>query len=44
VTYNHVKGDVGFGCHFFIQLVVCHGFSMDIEFYIRFSSPPFCAV
>jgi hypothetical protein len=31
VTYNHVEDDVGFGCHFFVQLVVCHGLSMDTE-------------
>jgi hypothetical protein len=44
VTCNHVTDDVGFACHFFVQLVVCHGFSMDIEVFITFSSPPFCAL
>jgi hypothetical protein len=28
---NHVKDDVGFGCHLFLQLVICHCFSVDIE-------------
>jgi hypothetical protein len=33
VTYDHVKEDIGFGCHSVIQLIVCCGFSMDIKIF-----------
>jgi hypothetical protein len=31
MTYNHVKDDVGFCCHLFVQLVLCHGFSVIVQ-------------
>jgi hypothetical protein len=33
VMKDHVKEDIRFGGHSFIQLVVCSGFSMDVEIF-----------
>jgi hypothetical protein len=35
MTYNSVKDDAGFCCHLFVQLVIYHSFSVNVEVFYR---------